>query len=184
MNIAHIPRLRSLLTLCLGCCAVLLGACSTLEHGAAPQLERQATWAVLPFANHTETPLAGSRAEAIAAAVLHAQGIGSVRRAPDAAVQEALFSAADNSRQEDALAWARDNRIRYALAGAVEEWRYKVGVDGEPAAGVTLQIIDVQTGELLWSGTGGKSGWSREALSAVAQQLIRKLLRTGLAQAR
>ena len=184
MNIAHIPRLRSLLTLCLGCCAVLLSACSTLEHGAAPQLERQATWAVLPFANHTETPLAGSRAEAIAAAVLHAQGIGSVRRAPDAAVQEALFSAADNSRQEDALAWARDNRIRYALAGAVEEWRYKVGVDGEPAAGVTLQIIDVQTGELLWSGTGGKSGWSREALSAVAQQLIRKLLRTGLAQAR
>ena len=57
-------------------------------------------------------------------------------------------------------------------------------MDGEPAAGVTLQIIDVQTGELLWSGTGGKSGWSREALSAVAQQLIRKLLRTGLAQAR
>lgn len=62
MNIAHIPRLRSLLTLCLGCCAVLLGACSTLEHGAAPQLERQATWAVLPFANHTETPLAGQPA--------------------------------------------------------------------------------------------------------------------------
>lgn len=163
---------------------LLLSACSTLDRGTAPPLQAQSSWVVLPFANHTETPLAGNRAEAIAAAVLHAQGIGSVRRAPDAAVQEALFSAADNSRQEDALAWARDNRIRYALAGAVEEWRYKVGVDGEPAAGVTLQIIDVQTGELLWSGTGGKSGWSREALSAVAQQLIRKLLRTGLAQAR
>jgi hypothetical protein len=42
----------------------------------------------------------------------------------------------------------------------------------------------VTSGETLWSGTGGKSGWSREALSAVAQQLIRDLLKTGLAGAR
>jgi hypothetical protein len=82
------------------------------------------------------------------------------------------------------MAWARQQGARYALTGAVEEWRYKVGVDGEPAAGVTLQIIDVQTGEALWSAAGGKSGWSREALSAVAQQLIRDLLRTGLRSAR
>jgi len=65
-----------------------------------------------------------------------------------------------------------------------QEWRYKVGVDGEPAAGVTLQIIDVATGELLWSGSGGKSGWSREALSAVAHKLIRDLLDAGLAGTR
>jgi hypothetical protein len=74
--------------------------------------------------------------------------------------------------------------VRYALTGTVEEWRYKVGVDGEPAAGVTLQIIDVATGEMLWSGSGGKSGWSREALSAVAHKLIRSLLDTGLSDAR
>jgi len=66
----------------------------------------------------------------------------------------------------------------------VEEWRYKVGVDGEPAAGVTLQILDVATGDILWSGSGGQSGWSREALSAVAQKLIRKLLQSGLSGAR
>jgi hypothetical protein len=79
------------------------------------------------------------------------------------------------------LAWARQQGARYALAGSVDEWRYKVGVDGEPAAGVALQIIDVASGETLWSGAGGKSGWSREALSAVAQQLIRNLLSSGLA---
>ena len=66
----------------------------------------------------------------------------------------------------------------------MDEWRYKVGVDGEPAAGVTLQIIDVASGDILWSGTGGKSGWSREALSAVAQKLIRDLLQSGLSGAR
>lgn len=41
--------------------------------------------------------------------------------------------------------------------------------------------IDVASGDTLWSGTGGKSGWSREALAAVAQQLIRDLLQAGLA---
>ena len=57
--------------------------------------------------------------------------------------QEALFDAGDSKRQQEALDWARERQARYALTGAVDEWRYKVGVDGEPAAGVTLQIIDV-----------------------------------------
>ena len=59
-----------------------------------------------------------------------------------------------------------------------------MGGEGEPAAGVTLQILDVATGDTLWSGSGGQSGWSREALSAVAQKLIRKLLQSGLAGSR
>ena len=97
---------------------------------------------------------------------------------------EVLFDAGDTKRQEQALAWAKEQGVRYALGGSVDEWRYKVGVDGEPAAGLTLQIIDVQSGEILWSGAGGKSGWSREALSAVAQKLIRELLNAGLSGTR
>jgi TolB-like protein len=153
----------------------LLAACSTLDRGQPPQLERKASWVVLPFANHTETPLAGQRAEAIAQALLSAQGVGqSVRRAPTDQQQEALFNAGDNQRMQDALAWAREQKLRYALAGSVEEWRYKVGV----------HILDVASGDILWSGSGGQSGWSREALSAVAHKLMRKLLESGLAGSR
>ena len=47
----------------------LLAACSTLDRGTPPQLERKSSWVVLPFANHTEPPLAGQRAEAIAQAL-------------------------------------------------------------------------------------------------------------------
>lgn len=160
-----------------------LGACSTLDRSTAPAVERQAQWVVLPFANHTETPLAGQRAESIAEAILHSKGINKIKRYPGNLQQEALFDAGDRKQQEEALAWARQQGARYALSGAVDEWRYKVGVDGEPAAGVALQIIDVASGDTLWSGTGGKSGWSREALSAVAQQLIRSLLDAGLSAA-
>ena len=161
-----------------------LTACSTLDHSAPPTVSSQAQWVVLPFANHTETPMAGNRAESVAEALLHARGVGKVKRYTSTAQQEALFDAGDTKRQEQALAWAREQGVRYALAGTVDEWRYKVGVDGEPAAGITLQIIDVQSGDILWSGAGGKSGWSREALSAVAQKLIRELLQAGLSGAR
>jgi hypothetical protein len=67
--------------------------------------------------------------------------------------------------------------VIYALTGAVDEWRYKVGIDGEPAVGLTLQIINLTDGDrVVWSAAGSKSGWSREALSAVAQKLIKDML--------
>ncbi|MEQ6433633.1 penicillin-binding protein activator LpoB [Comamonas sp. w2-DMI] len=161
----------------------LLSACSTLDQGTAPALEKNASWAVLPFENHTETPMAGSRAESIATTLLHTRGIHSVKRYTGDAQQETLFDGRDTKRREDALAWARSEGVRYALLGSVDEWRYKVGVDGEPAVGVALEIVDVEKGSTVWSGAGGQSGWSREALSAVGQKLIRKLLGTGLASA-
>lgn len=180
----HPNTFNQLRILLAGSLLFLLAACTTMDRGQPPELERNAAWIVLPFANHTETPLAGSRAEAIAEALLRTSGMKSVKRYPGAAQQEALFDAGERKQQDEALVWAKQQGARYALGGAVDEWRYKVGVDGEPAAGVTLQIIDVSSGETLWSGSGGKSGWSREALSAVAQQLIRDLLKTGLAGAR
>lgn len=176
--------LQGLKTIAAGSALVWLAACSTIDRGHAPALQRDASWVVLPFANHTETPLAGNRAEAIAEALLHAKGVGRVQRYPAGTQQEALFDAGDTKRQQEALSWAREKQAQYALTGSVDEWRYKVGVDGEPAAGVTLQIVEVSSGNVLWSGAGGKSGWSREALSAVAQKLIRDLLDGGLAGVR
>ena len=162
----------------------LLAGCSTVDVGRAPVLAANAQWAVLPFANHTETPQAGLRAEGIAESLLRSQGAVNLKRYPASVATETLFEPMDRKQADASLAWARGAGIRYALTGSVDEWRYKVGVDGEPAAGVTLQIIDVASGDTLWSGTGGKSGWSRESLSGVAQKLIRDLLDAGLARAR
>lgn len=94
-----------------------LAACSTVDRGRAPALQANAEWTVLPFANHTETPMAGNRAESVAEALLHARGVGKVKRYTSTAQQEALFDAGDTKRQEQALAWAREQGVRYALAG-------------------------------------------------------------------
>ena len=111
-------------------------ACSSVDRGRAPPC-RPMPMDRAAFANHTETPMAGNRAEkASQEALLHARGVGR-SRLTSTAQQEALFDAGDTKRQEQALAWAREQGVRYALAGTVDEWRYKVGVDGEPAAGIT-----------------------------------------------
>ena len=89
---------------------------------------------------------------------------------------ESLFEPAEREAVARALDWARGEKARYALTGAVDEWRYKVGVDGEPAVGITLQVIDVQSGNVIWSAAGSRTGWSRDAVSAVAQKLLRELL--------
>ena len=154
----------------------LLAGCTTVDVGRAPVLADNAQWAVLPFANHTETPQAGLRAESIAENLLRSQGAVNLKRYPASIATETLFEPMERKQTEAALAWARNAGIRYALTGSVDEWRYKVGVDGEPAAGVTLQLIDVASGAVLWSAAGGATGWSREALSAVAQKLMRRLL--------
>ncbi|CAG9220909.1 hypothetical protein BCAR13_420163 [Paraburkholderia caribensis] len=49
-------------------------------------------------------------------------------------------------------------------------------MDGEPAVGLTFEVIDVQTGKVVWTGTGSRTGWSRDAVSGVAQKLERDLL--------
>lgn len=152
-----------------------LAACATVSVPPAPPLERNASWALLPMVNHTETPQAGLRAEAILESLLRGGGIGTLRRYPSSIGGDALFEPSERKGVDQALDWARAQNARYAVTGTVDEWRYKVGVDGEPAVGFTLQVLDVPTGRVLWSAAGGRTGWSREALSAVAHQLLTHL---------
>lgn len=155
---------------------LLLGACSTIDATQAPSLSAGDTVLVLPIANYTETPDAGQSAQAIAANLLRHRGLVNVSRAPVDPNAGAMFDAAPHGDTAQDLAAARQQHAKYALSGAVEEWRYKVGVDGEPAVGVTFELLDVESGRVLWSVTGTRTGWSRSGLASVAQVLIGKLL--------
>jgi hypothetical protein len=161
----------------LGLLAALLAAlagCASVVAPPAPALERGARWSVLPIRNDTETALAGQRAGAIVDSVLRAHGLAELV-VPPAPHADALAEDDGAQALEQALAWAREQKVRYAVTGTVTEWRYKVGVDGEPAVGLTLQLLEVESGRVLWSASGGRSGFSRESLAGVAQDLVQKL---------
>jgi polysaccharide biosynthesis protein PelC len=149
--------------------------CVTLNQGGSA-VSFRSDWAVLPFINNTETPYAGDRAEAIAAALLYARGVRRLERTGTEAKAEDLGTERGEKRQREALELARQKKVHYALAGTVNEWRYKVGLDGEPVAGFTLQVLELPSGRVVWSGAAGKSGWSRDAVSSVAQQVLDRLL--------
>ena len=156
--------------------ALLASGCTVVDRTREARIDPAAKWALLPIANHTETPQAGLRAEAITEAVLRSMGVSQLERYPSTLNPEGLFDPAERKAQDQAVAWAKAQKARFALTGSVEEWRYKVGVDGEPAVGLSLTIVDLDSGAVVYSAAGGKSGWSREALSAVAQKLARELL--------
>jgi polysaccharide biosynthesis protein PelC len=167
---------RTLLAL-LTVAAFALGGCAVMDRGTnQTPLERGARWAVLPIVNHTDVPQAGLRAEAVTEGLLRARGVNTLLRYPPNLNPESLFEPSERRAQVEAQDWARKQNVRYGLLGAVDEWRYKVGVDGEPAVGVTLQVIDLQSGDVVWSAVGARSGWSREPLSGVARKLIRDML--------
>lgn len=157
--------------------AGLLAGCVTLSQGGAP-VSLKESWALLPFVNNTETPYAAERAEAITAALLHSRGVQQLERsvAEPSKTDDYLRGDRGEIRQKAALEAARQKKVHYALAGTVTEWRYKVGLDGEPVAGFTLQVIELPEGRIVWSGTAGKSGWSRDAVSSVAQQVLDRLI--------
>lgn len=155
---------------------LLLAGCSTnssVSQGGA--LDSSAKWVLLPMTNHTDTPQAGLSAEAIAEHLLRLRGIGNIARYPATLSRDTLFEPSERKVVDEAQKWAREQGARYGVLGAVEEWRYKVGIDGEPAVGITLQVIDLSSGAVVWSASGAKSGWSRDALSLVAHKVLESL---------
>ena len=153
-----------------------LSACSTLDVGQSPQLTKDASWAILPLANYTETPDAGDRVASIAESILHQKGGMDLKRYPVKDEKDAFILGNNAKLQQVAMDWASQNKVQYALTGSVQEWRYKTGVDGEPAVSVTFNLIDMTNGKVVWSATGSRSGWSRSSVGSVGQTLIDQLL--------
>jgi polysaccharide biosynthesis protein PelC len=167
----------------LALCTVLLTGCGSVFNGG--NTARTAMHesigagdkvALLPVANFTDVPQAGLRVEALIEPALRQAGLRQLAIYPPILNPETLFEPSDRKVQLDAEKWARSQGIRYAVAVAVNEWRYKVGVDGEPAVGLMVQIKDLRNDQVIYSAAGGRTGGSREAISAVGLRLTTELL--------
>ncbi|HET9114337.1 MAG TPA: penicillin-binding protein activator LpoB [Burkholderiales bacterium] len=154
---------------------LLLAACSITDKSRATAFDKNVKWALLPMENHTETPQAGLRMEAIIETIIRVKGAMSLETYPSSVTGDSVFEPTDDKTVENAIVWAQQTGARYAVAGTVNEWRYKTGIDGKPAVGVALKIIDLETHKVIWDAAGARTGWGREAVSAVAQKLLENL---------
>ena len=154
--------------------AALATGCSSFPRESGQTLPRTAAWGVAPLVNYAQTPQAGERAEQILISILAEEGVRPLMY-PQAPRQDLLLQD-DRERQIQALDWARQQRLAYVITGSVEEWQYKNGLDGEPAVGVSLQVLEPATGRVVWSSSGARAGWSRESLAGAAQRVLRELV--------
>lgn len=153
--------------------AFFIGGCTTFTDQRASALPRDAAWGMVPIVNYSQAPQAGERAEHILVSVLAERGLP-LRHYPLVA-QADLPMLDDRERLAQALSWAQSERLDYVVSGSVEEWQYKSGLDGEPAVGISLQVIEPATGRIIWSKSGARAGWSRESLAGTAQKVLREL---------
>ncbi|MHB8056761.1 MAG: penicillin-binding protein activator LpoB [Desulfuromonadaceae bacterium] len=167
--------MKRLMTMLLIAVTLSLAGCVTL-HQSGTAVSFQESWGLVPFVNNTETPYAAERCESIVAALLYARGVQRLERIAVETKTDEFGLDRGEKRQREALELAKVKKVRYVLTGTVNEWRYKVGLDGEPVAAFTLQLIELPEGRIVWSGAAGKSGWSRDAVSSVAQQVLDRLL--------
>ncbi len=139
-------------------------------------LKVRARWVMLPISNFSDTPQAGERIEAMLETMLRKGGVVSLDRYPPIKDDETHLMVGDRQRYEESLSWAHQQRFDYGVAGSVEEWRYKSGLEGEPAVGLSVRIVDLRTDRVLWSGSGSRTGGGGENASGTALRVLDALL--------
>lgn len=158
----------------LGLATLLVAGCASSTGKVSPTFKGEANWGMVPMVNYSQTPQAGERSEQILISVLTERGLQPKIYPPAKQTGHAL--ADESERLAAGLEWARRQQLDYVISGSVEEWQYKSGLDGEPAVGISLRVLDPATGGVLWSNSGARAGWSRESLAGTAQKVIGKLV--------
>jgi polysaccharide biosynthesis protein PelC len=155
---------------------LMLAGCSVRHVHRGEPLAQTQKWVILPVQNYAETPMAGERAEAILANLLRIRGVRELDRYPAPAMAADLPELDERRRFDSALGWARSQGFAYGVTGSVHEWRYRTGLDGEPAVGLGIEVIELASGRVVWSASGALSGWSRETVSGTAERLLGRLV--------
>lgn len=178
MDLRNVLKYRTFLYLLWLWVPVLLltGACSSLSSTPSVLLSKEGSWVLLPMSNLSQTATADRQAQSLIETELRTRGVQSLHiHTPAQAVSlRALLD--DTAAMDKALSWARNSGFHYGLTGTINEWSYKSSADQEPAVGMTLKIVDLQSGQVLWQGNGARTGWLHKSLPVVANELIRDLL--------
>lgn len=158
---------------------MLLGGCSTAslvtteksmpkvykDVNATHEEKRDVTISLFRLNNYTDTPRAGMRAANIVEGILLTKGYDITSH-----LKEKLSSL------KKARKIAKEDGSKYFLYGGVSEWRYKTGIDGEPAVSIQVSLYKTKNAKLVWSATGSDSDWGNASIGTTAQDLLTEMM--------
>ena len=149
---------------------LFITACNDAQitsNNSLSQIDSRATIVIYSMNNYTDTPHAGMRAANIAEGILLSKGYSVKSRINDS-LSHLKFS--------EKLSRARKSGVKYLLSGGVSEWRYKTGIDGEPAVSLKLVLYKTDDMRVAWSATASQSDWGVSSIGSVAQELIEQMI--------
>lgn len=159
-----------------GLVAVVATGCATgvREEWARPGAARIVKLAVLPLENQTPALRAGAAATDLLVGELLATGRLAVLEPSEVAdlLRRENLDPTDAARLPSAQRVGRLLQVSHVLQGSVVEYRYKPGLSETPVVGVTARVIDVATGDVVWTASHARSGSSflrEDGLARVAQ---------------
>ena len=132
-----------------------------VENNETHEVKRDIKISLYRLNNYTDTPRAGMRAANIVEGILLAKEYKVTNH----------FSKKTPSLKK-AKKIAKEDGSKYFMYGGVSEWRYKTGIDGEPAVSLQLSLYKTKNGKLVWSATGADSDWGNSSIGTTAQELL------------
>ncbi len=147
----------------------LIVGCARVVNQTPTRPVKGEPYAVLPFENYTETPYAGYRVASILEGVLASKGYNLIPRVWSIKEMEPLEEEIEKLKES-----AVKNGARYIVYGSVNEFRYKTGLDGEPAVSITVFVYDAKENRVVKNVAVSGSGWVHESLGTLAQKLLNR----------
>jgi len=152
----------------------IFSGCSPMIQKSSSNLSRNGTYAIGTFWNYTQTPMAGLKASSIVESVLSQKNINTISLIDG--VEEIEETQNQTKLIELQKQKAIEKNANYLITGSVQEWRYKTGVDAEPAVSFSIKIIDLKDNRVVFNGVGAKSGLSYKSVSEIAQEIANSLI--------
>lgn len=115
--------------------------------------------------NYTDTPRAGMRAANLIEGILLTKGYK---------VKSHLKEKIPSMKKAKKI--AKEDGSKYFVYGGVSEWRYKTGIDGEPAVSLQVSLYKTKKSKLVWSATGSDSDWGNASIGTTAQDLLLEMM--------
>jgi len=148
---------------------ILFAGCSTTAlvstQKSLPAVEKNKNISLFELNNYTDTPRAGMRAANIVEGVLLTKGFHVSTH-----FKQNLYTLQEAQKQ------AIEDGSVYFLIGGVSEWRYKTGIDGEPAVSIQLTLYSTKNSHVIWSATGANNDWGNASIGSTAQILIERMM--------
>jgi len=152
----------------------IISGCSPMIKRSGVDLNRNSKYAVGAFWNYTQTPMAGLKAGSIVESLVANRGVETISLVAgvDDIEESENYDKLIKAQKQKAIA----KNARYLITGAVQEWRYKTGIDAEPAVSYSIKVIDLNSNRVIFNGVGAKSGLSYQSIGEIAQEIADNLI--------